>query len=94
MVRMSDSRVVGRPWNRGRETDWVKMDLAIEVNDDYDDDDWYSVLSMTVTSVIEICSYEVPGMILLRDLQGAMRLLAVNTCLCMFKLETITISTH
>jgi hypothetical protein len=39
MVRMSDSRVVGRPWNRGWETDWVKIDLAIAVDDDDDDDD-------------------------------------------------------
>jgi hypothetical protein len=42
----------------------------------------------------ETCDYEVPGIILLRNLKRATRLDLVETCLCMFQLVRVTISTH
>jgi len=38
--------------------------------------------------------YEVPRMILLRDLKGPYDLIVIKTCLCMFQLAPITISAH
>jgi hypothetical protein len=40
------------------------------------------------------CGYEVPGMILLHNLKGAMQLITVKLCLCMFHLAPVTISMH
>jgi hypothetical protein len=40
------------------------------------------------------CGYNVPGMILLHILKGAMHLIVVKTCMWMFQLAPVTVSTN